>query len=97
MHEWRFCLKCAAMDADRICIKCYGCDNCCVCNGELVHRQSNVGAFTRRKARQQHEEKSKAGDRARQALPAAQDVTSHDSHADGHSEGSGPHTPKRDG
>jgi len=57
MHEWRFCLTCAAMDADRICGKCLGCDNCCVCNGELVHRQSNGGAFLRRKARQLHAQK----------------------------------------
>ena len=96
MHEWRFCLTCAAMDADRICGKCLGCDNCCVCNGELLHRQSNAGAFLRRKARQVHGEKvAKARDGSGPSLPSPKDAPPDDAGPDDNRSGGGPHHPQR--
>lgn len=58
MREWKLCLACGSMDAERICPSCLGCDNCCKCpTSGMVHRQSAEGALLRRKARLGYEEK----------------------------------------
>lgn len=93
VHEWKFCLICASLNAERICPNCLGCDNCCKCaSGSLPHRLSNEGAFLRRKARRQHEaqeERTRAG----KAPAADAKSTPHDTQPDDHREGGGPDTP----